>query len=118
MVFDPGHETPEAGRVRSNLDTARDLYALRQDPSARVEWAASEHAWDGDTPYDGPLWDAALYVGGDYQCSLGGIAEPDTTTGYCSVVEAELYGEHRCQASRRTAGAGMAAQGAGGGYGR
>ena len=91
--YDPARETPEAGRVRSNLRTARMMAGYRGDPSTYVDWVPSELSWDGDVEYDGPLFDAHLYVGDTLAESLGCIAVPNTRDPYCRVIEAELFGQ-------------------------
>lgn len=89
--YNPRTETPEQGRVRCAIRTARLMAAMRDDADVFVDWVASDLEWDGCEPYDGPLYDAVLYVGDEVVTSCGCIAVPDTSDGYCRVIEADLY---------------------------
>lgn len=107
MSYSPAQETYEQGRVRCALETARDMQALRDDPDAHVTWERDWTPWDGDVPYDGPLWGAILYVNGEVEGSLWSIAidvpEYPETDPYGRVIEAELYGEYRSMHDRERA---------------
>ena len=91
--WNPARETAEQGRVRSHLATARALYALRHDPDAYVDFVPSAFPWDGDEPYDDPLWDAALYIGDEIVASCCCIAAESPDDPYCQCIGAELYME-------------------------
>ena len=99
--YDPARETADRGRVRSFLSAARAMYAYRHDGDAYVDWTPSEFPWDGDAPYDGPLWDATLYVGDSPAASLCCIAADSPRDPYCLVIEGELYNQldHRREAN-------------------
>lgn len=91
--YDPARETAEQGRVRSHVALARSIYAYRTDPDAYVDWQPSAFAWDGDVAYDGPLWDATLYLADRPVASLCCIAAESHRDAYCRAIEGELYSE-------------------------
>lgn len=95
--YDPETETPEQGMIRG----ARQLAAAEARFKAGPYFANHEpddQPWDGDEPYDGPLWIVSLYsVAGTSEPeligSLGSVAcEADDP--YMRVVIAELASEH------------------------
>lgn len=90
--YRPGHETREQGAVRSALSYARRMAAMDADPDIAFGWEDSIFPWDGCEPYDGPLYDATLYVNGEPAESLCCIAIPSLSDPYVRVVEADLYG--------------------------
>lgn len=101
MSYNPAIETAEQGAVRSALEYARDLYALRRDPDVWVTWGESDLPWDGDIPMEPGtvLLDAYLWAGDDVNgsrvvASLGCVNVYSETDEYCRIVEAELYGEY------------------------
>lgn len=115
----PDRETADQGRVRSNLVLARDIYALRNDPTVFVVWSEDGLPWDGDmeSPEKDGYTSMCCYlcvdcdaVGADlirgYSQADGIFERPgaivqslfsvwvkDTDDPYCRVVEGELYGE-------------------------
>jgi len=62
-----------------------------------VIWEVSDLPWDGDVPYDGPLFDALCLVGGEVVASLGCIDVETLDDPYCREIERELIEEAASQ---------------------
>lgn len=96
--YDPKTETAEDGRVRCARELAIAERKLIEGPY-QIHVEPSEFPWDGDEPYDGPLWDMTLYRLGEYSTddeiigSLCCIAEEEDGP-YLRVVAAELADEY------------------------
>lgn len=90
-------ETKEEGRIR----TAKMLAAAEQrllDGPYYISWQPDDRPWDGDIPYDGPLWVVTLWTvegmaSPQILGSLGGVACEEHDS-YFRVVAAELAAEH------------------------
>lgn len=92
--YDPTRETSEQGRQRCAVESARAYAAFVADPDVWVEWEDDDIPWDGDMPYDGPIYQATLkFSDGEPLASLCGIAVESTHDSYCRVIEADLYAE-------------------------
>lgn len=96
--FDPLKETREEGHIAC----ARALAAAEETMQAgpyRIEVEPDDVPWDGDVPYDGPLWCVTLVQGGGWLMdrtvlgSLGSVACTEDSP-YLRVVAAELAHEH------------------------
>lgn len=93
----PAKETLEEGKVRGAKELAAAEQKLKEGPYF-VSWETDDRPWDGDVPYDGPLWVAILWsVDGTSTsaplASLGSIACEEGDP-YQRVIEAELMVEH------------------------
>jgi hypothetical protein len=101
--YDPATQTQEEGRRASARALARaEQYAT--DHGWWVTWEADPDQWDGDMPYDGPLWVALLMAepdgpepyharGPETLATMGSIAIDSTdprSEPYGRVVAAEL----------------------------
>lgn len=97
--YDPKTETAEEGRVRCARDLAAAETRLKDGPYfTTVE--DDDLPWDGDEPYDGPIYVVTLYryaaYHGDDEIigSLGGVDCESVDDPYIRVVAAELALEH------------------------
>lgn len=91
--YDPKTETEAEGRLRNARSLARAEMAAKSR-GWHVEWKHDPEPWDpGDTDYEPKevLIAVLLDENGQWQGSLGGIADPDRN--YARVVEAELADE-------------------------
>jgi hypothetical protein len=97
-------ESSSSGKTRMAIRLAAAEKRML-DAGAEVWWEADDIPYDGDVPYDGPLWVAVLRapVSPDDPCldnelgSLGSIAidSPDPESDpYARVVSAELADEY------------------------
>jgi hypothetical protein len=90
-------ETPFQGRWRAAQTLTDAEQRLREGPYY-IGIEPDDRPWDGDTPYDGPLWIVDLWEGvypwdRELLGSIGGVAaEPDDP--YLRVVAAELAAEY------------------------
>lgn len=90
--YDPARgETPGSGRVRTAVLLAAAEEGLNRSDSY-VEWEEDPEPYDGDVPYDGPMWIATLRNdSGEVLASLGAIATPGgADDDYARVIAAEL----------------------------
>lgn len=78
--WDPEKETEISGRVKAAIAYA-EAERVRKLRGFTVDWEQSPEPWDGDFPYDGPMWVASLWsptgLHNDPECtgvSLGAIA--------------------------------------------
>lgn len=94
--YDPATQTPNDGR-REGAGALADAERWATDHDLTVVWERDPEPYDGDVPYDGPMWVALLvpYDGGvsDVRAAIGGVAidseHPDATP-YGRVIAAEL----------------------------
>lgn len=91
--YDPKRETAQQGRERTARDLAHAETMLRRGPYF-VTVERSTEAYDGCTPYDGPVWDVRLWSVGDSDTpeligACGGVACEEFSP-YLRVVAAEL----------------------------
>lgn len=96
--WDPTRETEFQGRWRAARALADAEARLRAGPYY-VDVTPDDLPWDGDEPYEGPLWIVSLWQGvGPWERvhlgSLGGVATPTDDDPYIRVVAAELADEH------------------------
>lgn len=96
--YDPVNETPEQGRIRCAKVLARAEERLKNGPYF-ITWDDDPEPWDGDTPYDGPLWIVSLWkvpIDSSQATVLGAVGSVATTLAdpYTRVIEAELALEH------------------------
>jgi hypothetical protein len=97
--YDPKTETPEQGRARCARELAAAEERLKSGPYFVDVELDDDQTWDGDVPYDGPLWQALLYsvAGGTSReliGSLSSIACETSDDPYLRVVAAELALEY------------------------
>lgn len=90
-------ETPEQGRARCARVLAMAEKKLIIGPYF-VSHEPDDQPWDGDVPYDGPLWIVSLWNVADTTepvrlASLSGVACEESDP-YMRVVAAELAAEH------------------------
>lgn len=95
--YDPAKETAEHGRNRMAHTLATAEERLKSGPYY-VDHIPDDMPWDGDTPYDGPLWIVRLWSVADSDTPellgcLGGVA-CESDSPYMRVVAAELAAEH------------------------
>lgn len=95
--YKTGEETPDAGRMRGARELAAAERRLKSGPYY-IDVTPDPEPWDGDVPYDGPLWIVELWsveetaepkmLGclGSVACEEGG--------DYLRVIAAELADEH------------------------
>lgn len=94
--YDPATESEEEGRWRCARVLAEAEARLKAGPYF-VDHEPDDLPWDGDVPYDGPLWIVTLYsvagnLDGEILGSLSSVAcEADDP--YMRVVAAELASE-------------------------
>lgn len=95
--YDPKTETEDEGRRRC----ARDLAAAEerlQNGNYIVSVEPDPEPWDGDFPYDGPLWIVTVWgaMSGRPNTlgAVGSVACPSVDDPYIRVVAAELAAEH------------------------
>lgn len=93
--YDPATQTPEEGH-RQSARALADAERWALDNDVTVTWERDPEPWDGDVPYDGPVWQALAVrydSPNEVLASLSGIAidseHPDTDP-YGRVVSAEL----------------------------
>lgn len=96
--YDPLTETPEQGRQRCARVLAAAERRLKTGPYF-ISVIPDDVPWDGDVPYDGPLWIVQLWsVGASSEAhligSIGGVATETDTDPYIRVVSAELASEY------------------------
>jgi hypothetical protein len=91
--YDPETETSEQGRRRCAMELVAAEDKLRKGPYFwHVE--PDDHPYDGDAPWDGPVWVVTLYNVADVDepevvAAMGGVA-CDAGDDYLRVVAAEL----------------------------
>lgn len=95
--YSPATQTPEQGHVESARRLARAEARLNAGPYF-VSHEPDDRPWDGDTPYDGPLWTVTLWcVSGtadpEILGSLSSVACEDGDP-YLRVIAAELASEY------------------------
>lgn len=95
--YNPTIETQEEGRIRGARDLAAAEARVKAGPYY-VDHSPDDEPWDGDVPYDGPLWNVDLYSVSDTDSptllgSLGSVACEEGDP-YMRVVAAELALEH------------------------
>lgn len=74
--YDRDTETAEDGRIRGARDLAAAEARLKAGPYY-VDHTPDDEPWDGDVPYDGPLWNVYLYsVEGTASATLLGSRGP------------------------------------------
>jgi hypothetical protein len=88
--YDREKETSDQGRVRCARALA-EAETLCAREGWFVKWDHDWIPWDGDEPYDGPLWEAVLYDRtSNVLASLGSIACKGQASDYGRVIDAEL----------------------------
>src|SRR5688500_4393411 len=94
--YDPATESPFQGRWRA-ARVLTDAERRLREGEYWVDVVPDDLPWDGDFPYDGPLWIVSLYRGPWWEQellgSLSGVACPQGDP-YLRVVAAELAAEH------------------------
>lgn len=95
--WDPATETEEEGRLRCARELAAAEARLKAGPFY-VGWVPDDVPWDGDVPYDGPLWIVQLWsvadsAGPELLGAIGSVAEEDGGP-YLRVVAAELADQY------------------------
>jgi len=95
--YNRGTETPEEGRARGARKLAAAERRLKDGPYY-VNYKPDDQPWNGDEPYDGPLWIATLWsvAGSTSGEVLGAIGSVPAELGdpYMRVIAAELADEH------------------------
>ena len=86
---DPQTETSDNGRIRAAILLASAERTLAHSV-AEVIWEQDTEPYDGDVPYDGPMWCAFIVKNGEILTSLSGIAMQSLDEPYKRVIEAEL----------------------------
>lgn len=94
--YDPKRETAEHGRACGAVLLASAERQMQLTEGAEVTWEDDPEPWDGDVPWDGPVYGAVLRKGSEVLGSLWGItlAGELGSDPYCRVVAAELALEH------------------------
>lgn len=91
--YNPATQTPEQGRIEGARALARAEARLKAGPYF-VGHEPDDLPWEGDTPYDGPLWTVILYEVTDTTDPrvLGSLSSVACEDGdpYLRVVAAEL----------------------------
>lgn len=95
--YNPEMETEEQGRERGARALAAAEKRLKDGPYY-VDHTPDDMPWDGDMPYDGPLWNVDLYSVENSTTavligSIGSVACEENSP-YMRVVAAELANEH------------------------
>lgn len=95
--YDPATQTPFQGKWESARTLADAEERLRKGPYY-IEVETDPEPWDGDMPYDGPMWIVTLWRVDDtvqprVLGSLGGVAAQEDDP-YLRVVAAELAAEY------------------------
>jgi hypothetical protein len=95
--FNPATETEEEGRMAGARALAEAEGRVKAGPYFFTE-EPDDQPWDGDFPYDGPLWHVALLsvegaTGATCVAGIGGVA-CELDSDYMRVVRAELALEH------------------------
>lgn len=86
----PDKETSENGHRRSARELA-EAEAYARAKNWNCTWEPDPDPWDGDVPYDGPLWGATLRDDkGNILASLWSIAVEHEGDPYARVVNAQL----------------------------
>lgn len=96
--YDPKTETAEDGRKRMARELAAAEDAMKKGPYF-ISVERDPEPYDGDMPYDGPMWIVELMsVKGSTESelvgSVGGVACYEETDPYIRVIGAELAREH------------------------
>lgn len=98
-AYDPANQTEEQGHIETARGLAHAESRFRNGPYY-ADVVPDDIPYDGDAPYDGPVWVVTLYRYSDGQepdellGSLGGVACESDSDPYIRVVTAELAGEY------------------------
>jgi hypothetical protein len=95
--YNPARETYEQGRIRGAMKLARAENKFLRGPYF-VTYEPDDVPWDGDQPYDGPLWSVTLFSvsESDTPLVIGSMCSVACDEGdpYLRVIAAELALEH------------------------